>query len=106
MLVADRNRGPAGKQRGPVDAHSLAVALGSEVRRVRQAEGPGAVVIVVITDRTREMAAGEDIRTRRHSAGIGERLIIRVGLRLVVIGSNVEVDEVGVVVVAVEATAK
>ena len=80
LRVAGRESGQARNQCAPSNAEALSVAVSGEIGLTRESEGAGAVVVVAIADRSRKVAAGEQIGGGRNSTGASQRLVVGVGL--------------------------
>ena len=102
LRISHRESGQIRNQCAPVDPESLALSHGREVGLSGQAERPAAVAVVAVADRSRKMAAREEVRSPVDSARAGQRLIAGVGPRLVVVRRCRERNEIRVVVVAGE----
>src|SRR5450759_4161834 len=98
LRIPNRQRWPVGKQCAPVDPEALRLAVGRKIRLSGQSQCPGAVGVVVVSERAGKMAAVEEIRRTVDPAGTGQGLIAGIGPRLVVVGMRRERKEILIVV--------
>src|ERR1700733_3604194 len=56
LRVSHGKRRHVRKQSAPSDSEASPVAMGRKIRLARQSEGPGAIVVVPVTNRSREIA--------------------------------------------------
>ena len=100
--VAGEKRRHVRQQFAPSHGKRLAAAVGRQAAGSRQPKGSAARVVLRVTDKSREVAAGKKIGASIESAAVGNGLVRRVVLVAVVVRMKIVGNEFGIVVGTVQ----